>query len=522
MIRGLFCGISEYRANQKLPYCVNDAKKMKETFESVFLCSKDSINILAMNGEIENSKYTRELQKFSKSCTEEDIAIVYYSGHGGVDEAGANYLYATNTYEGNSTTYIYFDIIIERLKESKAKSKLIIIDACHADSNYGTEQQKFDIDQALEIVYKSGITAIFSCRNDQESYPYNSGEISAFTQFLCDAINYKKSYQPEGLYLNDLKITIDAYARAWNLKNESKQQQPVLRSNMIGTIVLPLKNPPVVSERKTMTARFETFDALDIKCQVKKPSSLKDYQKVYRANIVAKVDISDENIVAFAKDVIKELKSMNLQPKSKEAWLIKNKTVDVIQLWIAKDYMDVGSENNNFAYQVYWEVADDLYWCKKLGDKRIQLGNIAYRKNKNYEKERENREKYILPDNMIIDFWTKNLKKLIVETENVIYMYSNFYVNKEMSYKDLRKKANMTYCKLNDTYKDIRDAWWPLPNSDLKVYASYSNDLAVDIQELLFLFNSSKGEEWVINNFSLRLEKYYRSVEKWKNMTKTL
>lgn len=236
----------------------------------------------------------------------------------------------------------------------------------------------------------------------------------------------------------------------------------------------------------------------------------------------AKVDISDENIVAFAKDVIKELKSMNLQPKSKEAWLIKNKTVDVIQLWIAKDYMDVGSENNNFAYQVYWEVADDLYWCKKLGDKRIQLGNIAYRKNKNYEKERENREKYILPDNMIIDFWTKNLKKLIVETENVIYMYSNFYVNKEMSYKDLRKKANMTYCKLNDTYKDIRDAWWPLPNSDLKVYASYSNDLAVDIQELLFLFNSSKGEEWVINNFNLRLEKYYRSVEKWKNMTKTL
>lgn len=252
------------------------------------------------------------------------------------------------------------------MKESKAKSKLIIIDACHADSNYGTEQQKFDTDQALEIVYKSGITAIFSCRNDQESYPYNSGEISAFTQFLCDAINYKKSYQPEGLYLNDLKITIDAYARAWNLKNESKQQQPVLRSNMIGTIVLPLKNPPVVSERKTMTAWFETFDALDIKCQVKKPSSLKDYQKVYRANIVAKVDISDENIVAFAKDVIKELKSMNLQLESKKVWLIKNKTVDVIQLWIAKDYMDVSSENNNFAYQVYWEVADDLYWCKQL------------------------------------------------------------------------------------------------------------------------------------------------------------
>lgn len=27
MIRGLFCGVSEYRANQQLPYCINDAKK---------------------------------------------------------------------------------------------------------------------------------------------------------------------------------------------------------------------------------------------------------------------------------------------------------------------------------------------------------------------------------------------------------------------------------------------------------------------------------------------------------------
>ena len=184
--------------------------------------------------------------------------------------------------------------------------------------------------------------------------------------------------------------------------------------------------------------------------------------------------------------------------------------------------MDVGSEGNNFAYQVYWEVADDLYWCKQLGDKRIQLGNIAYRKNENYEKERENREKYILPDNMIIDFWTQNLKKLIVETEHVIYMYSNFYVNKEMSYDDLRKEANITYCKLNDTYKEVEDAWWPLPNSDLKDYALCSNNLAVDIQELLFLFNSSKDEEWVIDNFKLKLENYYRSVEKWKNMTKIL
>lgn len=250
MIRGLFCGVSEYRANQQLPYCINDAKKMKEVFMENLVCSDDSIVVLAKDGRIENSEYIRELVRFSENCTEEDIAVVYYSGHGGIDERGDNYLYATNTFDGNDMTCVYFDVIIEHLKKSKAKSKLVIIDCCHADSDYGSEKQKFDTDKAIKDIYQSGITAVFSCRKDQESHPYYDNEISAFTQFFCDAVGYKKSYQPEGLYLSDLKITLDAYARAWNTKNESMQQVPVLRSNMIGTVVFPLKYPPKISERK--------------------------------------------------------------------------------------------------------------------------------------------------------------------------------------------------------------------------------------------------------------------------------
>lgn len=88
MIRGLFCGVSEYRANQQLPYCINDAKKMKEVFMENLVCSDDSIVVLAKDGRIENSEYIRELVRFSENCVEEDIAVVYYSGHGGIDERG--------------------------------------------------------------------------------------------------------------------------------------------------------------------------------------------------------------------------------------------------------------------------------------------------------------------------------------------------------------------------------------------------------------------------------------------------
>lgn len=518
MIRGLFCGISEYRANQELPYCVNDAKKMKEIFTEIFMCSDDSINVLATEGHIDDSEYISEVKKFSETCTEDDVAVIYYSGHGGIDEDGYNYLYATNTYDGNTQSYIYFDVIVDRLNESRAKSKLVIVDCCHADSNYGSEQQRFDIDKALGYIYQSGITAIFSCRKEEESYPYYGKEISAFTQFFCDAARYKKIYQPEGLYLSDLKISIDAYARAWNMKNESMQQRPVLRSNVVGTIVLPLKTPPKISKREQQRVMCNTFDVLDFQWQVKKPKDY--YQKVYMAKIVAKIDISNDNITEFSKIIIDTFRRLKLQAKSQKQQLTQDQLVDVVQLWIAKDYLDV--EDSNFAYQVYWEKDDSLYWCKQLGDTRVQFGNMAYRKIQAYERQRNYREKYTLPDNEIKQFWTTNLKRLIVDTEKVIYEYSNLYLNNELPYERLKEKAKVTYCGLKDVYKDVFEAWWPLPDSDLKDYTKFSNELATDIQELLFLFDSDKGEEWVINNFKLKLERYYKSVEKWRKMTSDL
>lgn len=522
MIRGLFCGVSEYRANQELSYCVNDAKKMKETFIDTFVCSDNSIEILAENGSIENLEYIKKVKEFSEKCSEDDIAVIYYSGHGGIDDDGSNYLYATNTFDGNNTTYIYFDVIIEWLKKAKAKSKLIIIDCCHADSDYGLEQQKFDTDKAITDIYQAGIISIFSCRKDQESYPYSDNKISAFTQFFCDAIKYKRSYQPEGLYFSDLKISLDAYARAWNIRNSSKQQMPVMRSNMIGTIVFPLKHPPEKSERETIRIVFDTFDALNFEWQVKKPREIEYYQKVYRTNIVAKIDIDEENIVTFSSQVLDKLRSLKLQPKTQKQSLTQARSVDVIQLWIAKDYLDVGDEGNNFAYQVYWEKDDNLYWCKQLGDERIQIGNMAYKKNTDYERQRKYREKYILPDDVIMGFWEAKLRKLICETNIVIRMYSNLYLNQELSYDDLKAEAKNMYDKLKNEYDDVFNSWWPLPDSNLKDYAKQSFDLAIDIQELLYLLQSDKGEKWVMDNFGLKLRQYYKSVEKWKRTKKEL
>lgn len=169
--------------------------------------------MLAQDGRIENSEYIRELVRFSENCMEEDIAVVYYSGHGGIDERGDNYLYATNTFDGNDMTCVYFDVIIEHLKKSKAKSKLVIIDCCHADSNYGSEKQKFDTDKAIKDIYQSGITD-----SDLKDYSKQSYDLAIDIQELLFLLNSDKG---EEWAISNFKLKLIKYYRSMEAWKEA-------------------------------------------------------------------------------------------------------------------------------------------------------------------------------------------------------------------------------------------------------------------------------------------------------------
>ena len=108
-------------------------------------------------------------------------------------------------------------------------------------------------------------------------HPYYDNEISAFTQVFFDAVSYKESYQPEGLYLSDLKITLDAYARVWNIKMNLCNKNLYCAQYDRNCYCFHWKYPPKVSERKKRGFVFDDFDALDFQWQVKKPKEIEHY-----------------------------------------------------------------------------------------------------------------------------------------------------------------------------------------------------------------------------------------------------
>ncbi|WP_300382115.1 caspase family protein, partial [Clostridium sp.] len=124
MIKGLFCGVSKYNFNSELEYCNNDAKVLAKAFIDNIQIDKKNIKLSTETGEITNFKYMRVLKEFCIDTNEDDLIVVYYSGHGGVDESGNSFLFATNSC--NESTYIYIDQVIEEITNAAAKSALVI------------------------------------------------------------------------------------------------------------------------------------------------------------------------------------------------------------------------------------------------------------------------------------------------------------------------------------------------------------------------------------------------------------
>ena len=144
--------------------------------------------------------------------------------------------------------------------------------------------------------------------------------------------------------------------------------------------------PPLISETNFYElhhrARLAIKPGITGMWQVSGRSDITDFEEVVRldkeyiTNWNIGLDIDDENIAAFLQNVINKLKAIKIQPETQRQWITQEQPVDVVQIWIAKDYLDV-SDIKNFAYQAYWENDDILYWCKQLGTSRVQIENMA-------------------------------------------------------------------------------------------------------------------------------------------------
>ena len=240
MKKALLIGINAYPTGNELHGCIEDIDCLER--------------VIARNGDGSLNFHVKKMPDVQSSgevmdriCElfngNSDTALLYFSGHGYVNETGAEIVMpddvrdARQYYKG-----LQMKDIMEVVNKSPVRNKIIIFDCCHAGS-----LGKYSIsDTGSELT--TGVSMLLACREDE--YAEEIGGHGLFTELLCNALRGGAADPTGFVTMGGIYAYIDRSFGAWG-------QRPVFKTNV--TEFAPVKTViPEVSldEIKKITNLF--------------------------------------------------------------------------------------------------------------------------------------------------------------------------------------------------------------------------------------------------------------------------
>jgi formylglycine-generating enzyme required for sulfatase activity len=168
---------SKYNSTQlrDLPYTIEEMEDFRKALANSGV-PQDHIVMLHDKAERERvpekAKIEKQFQLLLNGLQGDDTVIVALNGHGvhfRGDKVG--YFCPLETDLGNKKTLVPMEFFYDRLKKSKARQKLMIVQSCQNDPfvNESFAAERFEFAAKNDEV-PEGIAAIFSCMEGQKSY----------------------------------------------------------------------------------------------------------------------------------------------------------------------------------------------------------------------------------------------------------------------------------------------------------------------------------------------------------------
>lgn len=240
MKKALLIGINAYPAGNELHGCIEDINSLDK---AIARNGDGSLNFqvkkmpdVQSSGEVMD----RICELFNGNS---DTALLYFSGHGFVNETGAEIVMPDNVrdvrqyYRG-----LQMKDIMEVVNKSQVRNKIIIFDCCHA-GNLG----KYSIsDTGSELT--TGVSMLLACREDE--YAGEMGGHGLFTELLCDALQGGAADPTGFVTMGGVYAYIDRSFGAWG-------QRPVFKTNVTEFAPVKTVKPEVsLDEIKKITDLF--------------------------------------------------------------------------------------------------------------------------------------------------------------------------------------------------------------------------------------------------------------------------
>jgi formylglycine-generating enzyme required for sulfatase activity len=193
-------GVGEYTdpGLGSLPNAVNDANAVYNSLLQNDSGYTEENSILLASGmppqfTPSRSNIMRFVNSYFSESGPNDSILFYFAGHGVTgpnEQTGESQLYlmpSDASLTSVSFTGFAFAAIEEAIQQAPAKSKVVIIDACHSGTGRSSNVLSAEAQDELEGA-SEGMVVLASCRADQLSHEMPGEKHGAFTFFLLDAL----------------------------------------------------------------------------------------------------------------------------------------------------------------------------------------------------------------------------------------------------------------------------------------------------------------------------------------------
>jgi hypothetical protein len=199
----LAVGVSEYdNPKLNLGFCDDDASKLATQFMEQKGRAFGDVQVqVYTNREATVTNVKQGLAWLQRSCTESDIAVVLFSGHGVQKERGLYYCTHETNEEGLQYTALNWESVGESLRETKARQILFLADACHAGA-FGSTKLASQQTLANSLRDAAGVMFFASSSADELSIEDPLWGHGAFCKAFLDGLSGASDSDKNG------KITI--------------------------------------------------------------------------------------------------------------------------------------------------------------------------------------------------------------------------------------------------------------------------------------------------------------------------
>ncbi|HFJ9403498.1 caspase family protein [Bacillus sp. (in: firmicutes)] len=228
MRKALIIGLNDY-PSAPLHGCVNDAHSVASILRS-HSDGSPNFDVKLVTDTCSKSDLKKSIRNLFEG--ENDIALLYFSGHGIVTSTGG-YIATTDYEEDNEG--VSMDDILLYANGSKAKNKVIMLDCCHSGA-FGSPaiSNKDGLASICE-----GLTVLTASRKDEAALEV--GGSGLFTSLLVEALHGGGADLIGDITPGSVYSYIDRTLGAWD-------QRPIFKTNVSTFTSLRKVNPPIPLE----------------------------------------------------------------------------------------------------------------------------------------------------------------------------------------------------------------------------------------------------------------------------------